>query len=325
MKSELTIIDRDLSQSPTPTLDHYRQVGPFALRGRDLIPLTDLAAIKQEIAVVLQPAPRRYCEKAAMLLAGAYPQRATNHGELYVVALIEEFEEFPEFIVNQTRRDVVRKCKFPPTVAEVHETATDLMAVWRRTIRAVEDQEIEHERQARETAKRIAAEQAAWERIDQFEAVISQVGRGAMPRYPAFAAADSYLNYYDLPSWRWPCWKDFLCDGQPWAETFARRVALGMRLHALNERCPPALGSERADEAIRLARSDERAARNLLIGAPTAAEPVDRERLRRLVIVLLDEAWKKGKVARGELHDLDDDDLSEMFAAASTTSSSTAA
>ncbi|WP_420564156.1 hypothetical protein [Thalassobaculum sp.] len=74
-------------------------------------------------------------ERALAKMVGAYPQRPQGDQRPYILALAENIAEYPEDVVRDACRQIVRTSKWLPTVAELVEICEELADRRRKALR----------------------------------------------------------------------------------------------------------------------------------------------------------------------------------------------
>lgn len=144
-----------LPASPTPTLDAspYRWLTVEAPDRHSRLPtVNEETALRRELVAANAPIALDDLERAVARLVASYPQRGPADVRGYVLAVAEHLGEYPVDVVEATCREIVRNCKFLPTVAELVEIAEPRVERRRFALRAVQmiTAERERRRQAEE-------------------------------------------------------------------------------------------------------------------------------------------------------------------------------
>ncbi len=91
--------------------------------GGDLVPAAALPALRAELERRNQPATSRYQLAVLAAMLAGFPQRAPEHVEAYLGALIEETSDYSDDVLYQAAREIRRTVRFLPTIAEFREIA----------------------------------------------------------------------------------------------------------------------------------------------------------------------------------------------------------
>lgn len=160
-----------LPASPTPTLDASRYTWLAVERPdqyRALPTPAEEAELRRELTEANEPVPLPALQQAIKRMVGSYPQAGPADPRAYILAAAEHLSEYPADVVAAACREVVRTCRFLPSVAELVEIAEEKVSRRRRALRHLELVGAERDRRQREAEETAAreAENAAWRAAD---------------------------------------------------------------------------------------------------------------------------------------------------------------
>lgn len=178
--------------SATPQLDasKWRWLKVQRPDSNDRLPsIAEEAALRRELEAACAPISVDELRTAISRLVSSFPQKRDNDDRGLILAYAEFLSEYPVDVVDAARRQVVRTCRFMPTVAELVAACEELVAPRRLALAGLEFMAIERERR-RKTAERDKFEEA----VRNGERVLYRLARERV-RTAAEAANPEYIPF----------------------------------------------------------------------------------------------------------------------------------
>ena len=241
----------------------------FVTETTELIPRSELPTLRRVLDDLLVPATSKEIDGAIALIAAAWPH-AHQRAEPEVIALHlrqlrEDLADYPPAILQETVRRLRRTLKWIPSIAELRETADDLLAVRQIQRRAVDCHEREHRRRTAEESA-MAEREGAKRRED--EAEIAQLAENYGAPFPC-----------TVEEWRAACGAFYRAAGLPALRRF--RSALDRRECWPGAVFPLLLLADRVAELMRQRVVDQKQAAQII-----AVGGADLEQASRILAMI---------------------------------------
>lgn len=181
--------------SATPQLDasRWRWLKVQRPDSNDRLPsIAEESALRREVDAACAPISVDELRSTISRLVSSFPQKRDSDDRGLILAYAEFLAEYPVDVVDAARREVVRRCRFMPSVAELVDVCEELVEPRRMALSGLKFVAVERERR-RKTAERDKFEEA----VRNGERVLYRLARERVRA----AAEAANPNYVPLDRW----------------------------------------------------------------------------------------------------------------------------
>jgi hypothetical protein len=236
---------------------------PSVIDAYTVLPAAEtLPALRKQAEAALRPASCLEVAQIVALLGASFKSADVfEDRNAFGLAMIEELGDCPADVLHEAMRTARRTLKWFPSIAEIVTICDGLMAGRRADLHTISRIEHEHARRQAEQERRRAEEAEAQRRVAELQARIRRrFGEEApTPDDIELACAARPIFYRDGVL---ATILGALDEGEPWAATLCRRLALAWR--AKRAAGKGLVDAERAVAIAQLAIGDEAQARRQL-------------------------------------------------------------